>query len=390
MKNNRIQIIVASLLLLSSCGNTDNPSVQDIISKGSKEQMQQKRDALQDQLKQIESDIALLDSSLGQFTSEENQSEILVSLLPVKDTIFSHFLELQGTVKTEQNITLNAEYGGVLQKIHVSKGQNVQRGQLLASIEDGGISQQLAQLKIQAELAKTTFERQERLWQNKIGSEMQYLQAKSTYESQKSAVEQMQRQVAKASIYAPFSGVIDDVITDVGSVVAPGTPILRLVNLSNMYLEAEIPEQYISSVKKGTQAKVDISVLNNQLDTKVSQVSNFINPANRSFKVEIQLPNQKQEIKPNMTARLQVKDYQNDSAILLPLDVISENAEGEQFLFIAKKGANENQLVAERVVITTGKTQGGFTEILSGVSKGDNIIKEGARSVQDGQRISVR
>ena len=192
MKNNRIQIIVASLLLLSSCGNTDNPSVQDIISKGSKEQMQQKRDALQDQLKQIESDIALLDSSLGQFTSEENQSEILVSLLPVKDTIFSHFLELQGTVKTEQNITLNAEYGGVLQKIHVSKGQNVQRGQLLASIEDGGISQQLAQLKIQAELAKTTFERQERLWQNKIGSEMQYLQAKSTYESQKSAVEQMQ------------------------------------------------------------------------------------------------------------------------------------------------------------------------------------------------------
>lgn len=299
-------------------------------------------------------------------------------------------MELQGTVKTEQNITLNAEYGGVLQKIHVSKGQNVQRGQLLASIEDGGISQQLAQLKIQAELAKTTFERQERLWQNKIGSEMQYLQAKSTYESQKSAVEQMQRQVAKASIYAPFSGVIDDVITDVGSVVAPGTPILRLVNLSNMYLEAEIPEQYISSVKKGTQAKVDISVLNNQLDTKVSQVSNFINPANRSFKVEIQLPNQKQEIKPNMTVRLQVKDYQNDSAILLPLDVISENAEGEQFLFIAKKGANENQLVAERVVITTGKTQGGFTEILSGVSKGDNIIKEGARSVQDGQRISVR
>lgn len=388
MKYINIQLIVSALVLLASCGETKNPSVEEVIAKGSKTEIRQKRDEISAKIKELEAQIASLDASLSKFP-EEGSAQVLVSLLEVKDTLFNHFLELQGTIKTTQNITLNAEFGGVLERIHVQKGQNVQKGQLLASIQDGGISQQLAQLKIQAELAKTTFERQSRLWENKIGSEIQYLQAKSAYETQQSAVEQMQKQVAKANIYAPFSGVIDDVITDVGTVVAPGMPVLRLVNLSDMYLESEVPEQYIANVKKGSQAKVDISVLGEQLDTKISQVSNFINPANRSFKVEIRLPNKNNAIKPNMTARLQVNDYQNKEAILLPTDIISENAQGEQYVFLAKKGDNENQYVAERVVISTGKTQNGFTEILSGIQKGDKVIREGARSVQEGQRVST-
>ncbi|CEN45672.1 conserved hypothetical protein [Capnocytophaga canis] len=388
MKYINIQLIVSALVLLASCGETKNPSVEEVIAKGSKTEIRQKRDEISAKIKELETQIASLDASLSKFP-EEGSAQVLVSLLEVKDTLFNHFLELQGTIKTTQNITLNAEFGGVLERIHVQKGQNVQKGQLLASIQDGGISQQLAQLKTQAELAKTTFERQSRLWENKIGSEIQYLQAKSAYETQQSAVEQMQKQVAKANIYAPFSGVIDDVITDVGTVVAPGMPVLRLVNLSDMYLESEVPEQYIANVKKGSQAKVDISVLGEQLDTKISQVSNFINPANRSFKVEIRLPNKNNAIKPNMTARLQVNDYQNKEAILLPTDIISENAQGEQYVFLAKKGDNENQYVAERVVISTGKTQNGFTEILSGIQKGDKVIREGARSVQEGQRVST-
>ncbi|MFJ1408415.1 efflux RND transporter periplasmic adaptor subunit [Capnocytophaga canimorsus] len=388
MKYINIQLIVSALVLLASCGKTKNPSVEEVIAKGSKTEIRQKRDEISAKIKELETQIASLDASLSKFP-EEGSAQVLVSLLEVKDTLFNHFLELQGTIKTTQNITLNAEFGGVLERIHVQKGQNVQKGQLLASIQDGGISQQLAQLKIQAELAKTTFERQSRLWENKIGSEIQYLQAKSAYETQQSAVEQMQKQVAKANIYAPFSGVIDDVITDVGTVVAPGMPVLRLVNLSDMYLESEVPEQYIANVKKGSQAKVDISVLGEQLDTKISQVSNFINPANRSFKVEIRLPNKNNAIKPNMTARLQVNDYQNKEAILLPTDIISENAQGEQYVFLAKKGDNENQYVAKRVVISTGKTQNGFTEILSGIQKGDKVIREGARSVQEGQRVST-
>ncbi|MDT9500186.1 efflux RND transporter periplasmic adaptor subunit [Capnocytophaga canimorsus] len=388
MKYINIQLIVSALVLLASCGETKNPSVEEVIAKGSKTEIRQKRDEISAKIKELETQIASLDASLSKFP-EEGSAQVLVSLLEVKDTLFNHFLELQGTIKTTQNITLNAEFGGVLERIHVQKGQNVQKGQLLASIQDGGISQQLAQLKIQAELAKTTFERQSRLWENKIGSEIQYLQAKSAYETQQSAVEQMQKQVAKANIYAPFSGVIDDVITDVGTVVAPGMSVLRLVNLSDMYLESEVPEQYVANVKKGSQAKVDISVLGEQLDTKISQVSNFINPANRSFKVEIRLPNKNNAIKPNMTARLQVNDYQNKEAILLPTDIISENAQGEQYVFLAKKGDNENQYVAERVVISTGKTQNGFTEILSGIQKGDKVIREGARSVQEGQRVST-
>lgn len=386
MKYCKLLIVCLTILLLSSCGNTRKQTIEDLIAGGSKERIQEKRDELLVQKEEIGSQLTMLQNALDKMTAEENGSHIFVSLLEVKDTVFEHFLELQATVKTKQNILLNAEMGGVLEKIHVNKGQQVKKGQLLASIEDGGISQQLSQLKIQTELAKTTFERQANLWEQKIGSEIQYLQAKSAYESQKSAVEQMQRQAAKARIYAPFSGIVDDVITDMGSVVSPGMPILRLVNLSDMYLEAEVPEQYIADVKKGTQAKVDISVLNEQLDTKVALVSNFINPANRSFRIEVKLPNPKREIKPNMTARVEIKDYQNNNAILLPLDVISENAEGEQFVFVAVP-SSENQFVAERTVIVTGQAQHGFIEVLSGLKKGDKIIKEGARSVQQGQLV---
>lgn len=388
MKYIKNQLIIASLILLVSCTENKNASVETIIKKGSKTEIRQKRDEISAKIKDLEAQIALLDASLSKFPDAGN-AQVLVSFLEAKDTLFNHFLELQGTIKTTQNITLNAEFGGVLEKIYVQKGQNVQKGQLLASVQDGGISQQLAQLKIQAELAKTTFERQSRLWQNKIGSEIQYLQAKSAYETQKSAVQQMQKQVDKTNIYAPFSGVIDDVITDMGSVVAPGMPILRLVNLSDMYLEAEVPEHYISNVKKGSQAKVDIAVLGQKINTQISQVSNFINPANRSFKIEIRLDNKNKTIKPNMTARLQVNDYQNPNAILLPTDIISENAKGEQYVFLAKKTNDQSQYIAQRVMITTGKTQNGLTEILSGVQKGDKVIREGARSVQEGQQVST-
>ena len=381
----KLLYILPLLGIMISCGGNKEENVDKIIASKDVKAIQQKRVELSKQLKITEQQIADLDNAIKELDPQGKNT--LVSIYTVKDTIFNHYLDIQATVQTEKNILLNAEYSGILENIYVKKGQQVSKGQLLAKIEDGGISQQLSQLEVQAELAKTTFERQSRLWKEKIGSEIQYLQAKSNYERSKSAVAQMKQQMAKTTITAPFSGTIDDILTDAGTAVNPGSPIIRLVNLSDMYLEAEVPEQHINNIKKGTQAKVEIPVLGKTFETKVHQTSSVINPNNRSFRVDILLPNQNKEIRPNMTARVQVKDYDNEKAILLPLDVISENADGEQYVYVAEP--QDDHYIAKKATIKTGITQDGMIEILEGLKEGDHIIKEGGRSVREGQIISI-
>jgi membrane fusion protein (multidrug efflux system) len=247
---------------------------------------------------------------------------------------------------------------------------------------------------VQAQLAKTTFQRQERLWNQKIGSEIQYLQAKAGYESQQSAIKSMQQQLSKTLVTAPFSGVIDDVITERGNTVSLGaTQVLRIVNLDDMYIEVEVPENYITSVRKGTQVDVEFPVLGEIVKSIVRQTSYFINPANRSFKIEIPVDNIKGNIKPNLTARLKINDYSSAAAILIPLAVISENQNGDQYVMVAsdlQEGGLYKTAITKRIVITTGKTSENMIEITSGLEEGDNVIVEGARSVKEGQQIRIK
>ena len=245
-------------------------------------------------------------------------------------------------------------------------------------------------MNVQLSLAKTTFERQKRLWQQKIGSEIEFLQAKATYEGQQNALNQMQHQLDKTSIRAPFSGVIDDIITEEGTVVGAGlSPVFRLVNLEKMYIEAEVPEGYLSNVTSGKIVEIFFPVLNEKLITKVDQVSNFINPENRTFKININIPNQNKNIKPNLTAKIKVNDYSNKEAVLIPQSIISENSLGEQYIFLAKDINLENEAIAKKTIIKTGKTQGDFVEILEGLSSNDVIVNEGARNVKDGQDVKI-
>lgn len=379
-------LLVVSLLL-SSCGSGNKKSIEDIIASGDLELLRQKKAELDvtaqeisTQLKQLEKEIKTLDPQ---------EKVPLITTIKAHETAFTHYAELQGNVSTKQNVVITAEYAGVLKQVFVREGQKVTKGQILAKIDDGGLSQQLAQLKIQANLAKTTFERQERLWNQKIGSEIQYLQAKSSYEAQEQAVNQLQQQVAKTTVRAPFSGTIDDVITDQGNVVAPGqSQLFRIVNLNDMYIETDVPERYVSNITKGKNVKVNFPVLGKEVDAKVRQAGNFINPANRTFKVEISLPKTDIGIKPNLTAKLKINDYTNNNAILIPQSIISENADGQQYVYTIsdKKGKKAK---AKRAIIETGKTQGDAIEVLTGIKNGDEIIDEGARSVKDGQEIKI-
>ncbi|MDO6761072.1 efflux RND transporter periplasmic adaptor subunit [Tamlana sp. 2_MG-2023] len=382
-----IYTIAAFTFLLISCGGKEQ-SVEQILAEGNIETIRTKRTELETEKIKLSEQIKLIDEKLEEL--DDTKKLPLVTTVKAKTENFVHYLELQGSVQTKQNIVIYPETSGILQKVYVKEGQQVSKGQTLAKIDDGGLEQQVSQMEIQLALAQTTFERQKRLWDQKIGSEIQFLQAKSNYEAQEQSVNQLKTQLAKTTITAPFTGVIDDIITDQGSVVMPGqSQLIRIVNLSDMYIETEVPENYITDVVKGKKVKVEFPVLGTSVDTEVRQASNFINPANRTFKVEIAVPNKDKHIKPNLTAKLKINDYSSKNAVLIPLSIISENANGEQYIYVIKNKNNESEAVAERVIITTGKTQGDIIEVLSGIEASAEIINEGARSVRDGQTVKV-
>ncbi|MDO6820612.1 efflux RND transporter periplasmic adaptor subunit [Zobellia sp. 1_MG-2023] len=384
----KILYLATTALLFSACGEKE-ASVSDIISQGNLESIRAKKSELSEKQKSLESELKKLDSVIATMSNDEKLP--LVTTVTAKAEKFDHFLELQGNVKTKQNVLVYPEMSGTLQRVYVKEGQRVAAGQILATIDDGGMSSQLSQLKTQAELAKTTFERRKRLWEQKIGSELEYLSAKTNYEAAEDAVKQTQSQLGKSSIRAPFSGIIDNVIKDQGTVVSPGpgSEVFRIVNLSDMYIEVDVPETYLSGIKVGKQAQVYFPVLGDTVTTKVRQTGNFINPSNRAFTVEISVPNKKGNIKPNLTAKVNINDYTNEEAIVIPQSIISENAEGDQYVYIAEPTDGENEAILKKSIIKTGKTQGSHIEVLSGINDGDHIIEEGARSVKDGQKVKI-
>ena len=386
MKN--ISYILLLSLFLASCGDSGATSVADLISEGNLENLRAKKNEISETHKQLGMEIKQLDSAIAVQTGEGNLP--LISTITAKTEKFDHFLELQGDVATKQNVLIYPEMQGTLQRVLVKAGQSVSKGQLLATIDDGGMGSQLAQLETQNALAKTTFERQKRLWEQNIGSEIQYLQAKANFEATESSVNQVRSQLGKSNIRAPFSGIIDDVIKDQGTVVAPGpgSEIFRIVNLSDMFIEVDVPESYLGNIKKGNLAKVYFPVLGDTIISEIRQTGNFINPGNRSFTVEVAVPNSNDAIKPNLTAKVSLNDYSADTAILVPQGIISENSDGEQYLYVAND-RQDDKATAKRSIITTGRTQGNMVEVLSGITEGDLLVKEGARSVKDGQNVQI-
>ena len=386
----KIYSLLVITILLVSCGEQKKASVQDLVSNGTIKELRARKAEITEQLANTNVDLKSINDAISKLDSVKKLP--LITTITSKEEVFKHYLEVQGNVKTKQNILVYPEIPGILEHIYIKEGQRVSKGQVLAKIADGGLMQQVAQAKASAQLAKTTYERQNRLWNQKIGSEIQYLQAKTAYETQKNIFAQMKKQLAKSNVVAPFSGVIDDVLKEAGAVVAPGqgSELFRIVNLENMYIEAEIPESHIVNVTKGKTVEIYFPVLEKTIQAKIRQVGNFINPANRAFKIEIGVPNSSGDIKPNLTARLKINDYTSKKAILIPQSIISENAKGQQYVYLASDKEDNKYAIAKKTIISTGKTQGDFIEVLETIASGTEIISEGARSVNDGQKVEIK
>ena len=338
------------------------------------------------QINDLKLELEKINSAIDALGSSEKRT--LITAFITETQSFEHQIEIQANIKTRQNVLIYPEFAGRLITLKVVEGQNVKKGNLLALIDDAGITDQLDQMILQLNLAKTTFERTQRLWDQKIGSEMMYLEAKTRYKAAQKQVSQIKQQLAKTKIYAPFNGVIDEIQARLGSNLIPGiTPVLRIVNLNTMFAESDVPENYLSNITKGSKAKVSIPALNQIQNTEIHQTGNFITPSNRTFRVEARLENPEGLIKPNLNARLSVMDYFNPEAIMIPIRVVREDAKNQPYVFVLSKPEKDNGFTTEQRMVTLGKTKEEMVEIMDGLTTGELVVEEGVSLLVTNQKV---
>ena len=375
-------------LIIISCNSSGSSNITSLIENGDLEELKKRKkeyvdtmNTMQVELNEINDGIAFLD---------ENEKLTLVSNYEIKEKVFNSYMEAQANLKTRKNVLILPEFQGTLEEIFVYEGQYVQKGKLLAEINDSGLKEQLEQLTIQANFAKENFERTERLWNNNIGSEIQFLKSKTDFESSQKMVEQMKDRLAKTKIYAPFDGEVDEIISNQGSNLIPGvSQILRLVNLDKIYAEASVSEKYISFIEEGTEAIVQVPLLGKEIKSQIIQTGNFINPSNRTFRVEVPVENIDNKIKQNLDAKIKINIYSKKDAVVIPLRIVREDASGRNFVYVMNQDIKEGVYVTTKTFISLGNKNNTDVEVTEGLKIGDMLVLEGASIVEDSQRVKL-
>ena len=379
-------LLISIALILISCGNENKKTVQQLLDDGNLAELQERRSSLIIQKGEINNELDEVTKAVN--VLDTAQSFVLVNTLTTKNETINHFSSFQGIIKTDQNMIVYPEFSGRILRVLVDEGQNVKKGQTLAIIDDGGLSDELKLVESQANLAETIFERQSKLWSNEIGSEIQYLEAKTNYEVQKNRLQSVREALNKTKITAPFSGTVDEIMIETGQLVAPPmmpnqSGAFRVINLGNLYVESLIPESFIGKITRGSSVNVNIPVNQSSFESTVKHSGSSIDPKSRTFRIEANLPQNNNSIMPNMNAEVNILDYTNKEAILIPESIVSEDSENRKFVFVVKNNT------AVKVVIQTGYTQNGFIEVTEGLKLNQVVINEGGRIVKEGQKVRV-
>ena len=384
----KLLIIVSLFLLIVTCKSEKKPSISELIASDNLKGLRTEKDAKTKTFNSLKIELNKINAAIA--TLDPNENLPLITAINLSSEKFNHFIEFQASIKTRKNVLLYPEFSGILKKIYVKEGQKVKKGMLLAHIDDAGLRSQLEQLEIQTALSKTKLERIRRLWDQKIGAEINMLEAKTTYESKLKSIAQLKKQIEKTEIRAPFSGTIDEITANTGTNLMPGqTPVMRIVNLDEMYTESNVPERYLKSIKIGTEAIIEIPMLGREYKSTIRQTGSFINPNNRSFRVEAPLVNSDNLTKPNLTSKLKILDYSNQEAILIPLRIIKENAKSESYVYRLKSDQKEGVYLTERVFLKLGKKTQDRVEVLEGLNVGDLVVDEGSSIVENNQRVKT-
>lgn len=383
-------LLTAIAALFASCGNS--PAHNDVAKKLAE------RDSLKTvylnvgkQLKAIEDWLALNDSTA-------NRSLPLVSELTLQQQPYTHYIDVHGVVKADESAALYAMAGSRVASIRVKAGDRVRTGQVLITMDNDLVEKQIAQAQAGADLARTAFDKQKRLWDQHIGSEMQFLQAKTQKEQAEAALATLQEQQRLSNVTAPFDGVVDEVMARVGDMAAPTMPVARVVNLSGVQVEADVSENYLKAVKAGAPVTVTFPSIGESFTAPLSHVGEYIDPANRTFKVHVVAPKSEAYMRPNLLGDLSIRDLHADSALVLPSAAILEEMDGHSYVFVlgpAPQGrfVKDNEAVARKVLVKRLSEYKGMTQVEGEqpgtLKSGDRIVTEGAKNVSDGQTVLV-
>jgi len=310
---------------------------------------------------------------------------IKVGLQDVTMQPFKHYVEVQASVYGQDNINVNAEMPGVVKSILVTEGDKVTKGQVLATIDDAVIQENIQEIQTNLELAKTLYEKQKGLWDQKIGTEVQYLNAKSNYESMQKRLAGVQQQAAMSQIKSPIDGTVNAVSIKVGQSVGPGLPTIQVVNTDQLKVRGYVTEAYISDIHQGDSLLVNFPDLNKDIVSVASYVSKSIDVVNRTFTVEVKLP-QDVNYHPNMIAMMKIIDYTNHAAVVIPINIVQNDPTGS-FVFVA---VNENgTMIARKTIVKVGKVYNGMAEITDGLKTGDKVITVGYDDLNNGDAVSL-
>lgn len=337
------------------------------------------------QMAELKAKVSQLETEINELDTTEEKSGVLVALYDLKKEAFSHKFETRGSIESRKNVLISAETMGRIVSIPVSEGQKVTKGQLLVQLDAAILQNNVNELKTKLELAATLYERQQKLWDQNIGTEVQYLQAKNNKESLESSLKTLQSQLAQSYVRAPFDGVVDDIPVKVGEMAQPGISLVRIVNQKDMYIKADVSEAYLGKLTVGETVSVRIASLDTTVSSKITSVGRVINEQNRTFGIEASLSSGL-KLQPNQVVVLTVTDYLNEKALSVPSKIIQVDPEGEFIYTVVQKGGTS---VATKTRIKTGKTFDGETEVISGLKGSEKVIVKGYRDVNEGAEVIV-
>ena len=366
----------ASLLLLyigvASCTGNDLDA-----KKAELESLKSQLSELTTEIKTLEAELIAADPAFAAAAKKP----LLITTVAATKGEFTHFVEVTGSVLSKKNVNISSETGGRILDIPAIEGMRMSKGQVLAKIDSESIQRSIEELENNLSLARTVFEKQERLWNQKIGTEIQYLEAKSRKEGLEKSLASLRTQSAKAAVRAPFNGTVETVRVRVGELVQPGSQMFQFVGESDLFIEADISESYIGALAKGDSVEITFPSINKTITTKVSATGSIINPNNRTFKVEVFLPSLP-EVKPNMISVLKIQDYKNKESVIVPSHLIMADTKGD-YLFAVENG------LAKKKYVTRGYTSGDQTEIIEGLTGTEVLVDKGFREVGDNFSVNV-
>lgn len=367
-------LLLTTSAIFSSCDNGGDLAEKKKLLAEHKKELKE----LRTKIRELEDEIAEADTSDHQIPPKK------ITTRPVEVKTFKHFIEIQGTATSDENISVSSEIGGAVMQIFVKEGQVVSQGSLLLKTDDKTIIAAIAEINTGLALARDLYHRQENLWKQEIGSEVQYLQAKNQVETLEKQLASAQAQLDKTNIKSPISGTVDEIFVNLGEMAAPGRPVVRVVNLSEIQVIADASEKHVADISKGDPVILSFPSLDHNLETKISAVGQVVNPKNRTFKVEVNAPNGDGKIKTNMLATIKIVDYQKDSAVVAPTRLVQQSHD-EEYIFIL----HPNKKTAIKKVIETGESYNGESEILSGLNGKEILVDAGFREVMDNGSVEV-